>query len=290
MNSLPPKTRNEPRLAAGEATELYLELLKKTLSRSLFDRCLDPLSPPRGSLKRAVVAPLQRILSTRRLVLARCIELGPEVLAQSPPPSIKHAETLIGPQGLDNLRECILDVLREGVPGDLLEAGVWRGGAAIFMRAVLKCYGETDRLVWAADSFRGLPEPDLRRHPPDAGEMDWSKQDWLAASLDEVKGNFARYGLLDEQVRFLVGWFHETLPTAPIERLALVRLDADMYGSTMDALRTLYPKLSVGGYIIIDDYWLPGCRAAVDEYRAEQGITEQIVPVDRAIVYWRRLH
>ena len=89
-------------------------------------------------------------------------------------------------------------------------------------------------------------------------------------------------------MRFLVGWFHETLPSAPIERLALMRLDGDMYGSTMDALRFLYPKLSTAGYVIVDDYWLPGCREAVDEYRAEHGITEELVPVDRAIVYWQR--
>ena len=116
----------------------------------------------------------------------------------------------------------------------------------------------------------------------------WADLDWLGVPLEEVKRTFERYGLLDEQVQFLVGWFAKTLPQAPIDELALIRLDGDMYGSTMDALSALHPRLSFGGYVIVDDYWLPGCRAAVDDYRREHGITDKIRPVDRAIAYWRR--
>jgi hypothetical protein len=156
------------------------------------------------------------------------------------------------------------------------------------MRAVLAAHGDTTRTVWVADSFEGLPTVDVTRHERDAGDDFWAEQGWLAVSQADVERTFERYGLLDEQVRFLPGWFHETLPDAPIERLSVLRLDGDMYGSTMDALRALYPRVSVGGFVIVDDYWLPQCRAAVDEYRAEHGITDPLVPVDRAIAYWRR--
>lgn len=198
------------------------------------------------------------------------------------------AETMVGTRRLDNLQSCVVDVLENGVPGDLIETGVWRGGASILMRAVLNAYGITDRTVWVADSFRGLPKPDPVRYPADAKDELW-KASVLAVSLDEVKDNFAAYGLLDDQVRFLVGWFRDTLPTAPIDRLAVLRLDGDLYESTMDALTALYPRLSVGGYVIVDDYGaMESCRQAVDDFRSERGITDEIVQIDWTGVYWRR--
>jgi O-methyltransferase len=178
-------------------------------------------------------------------------------------------------------------VVADGIPGDLLEAGVWRGGAAIFMRAAVAALGDQDRLVWVADSFEGLPKPDPR-YDADRGDKHWT-QDALAVSLEEVKRNFARYGLLDQQVRFLKGWFKDTLATAPIERLAVLRADGDMYGSTIDILNALYPKLSVGGFAIIDDYGaVPGCKAATDDYRSEHGITEPMEQIDWTGAFWRR--
>ncbi len=198
------------------------------------------------------------------------------------------AETMIGLQRLDNLQACVEDALANGVPGDLIETGVWRGGATILMRAILKAYGVEDRRVWAADSFEGLPPPDPGRYPQDKGDWLYTLED-LAVPLDQVKANFVRYGLLDKQVRFLEGWFRDTLPEAPIGRLAVVRLDGDMYESTMDALVYLYPKLSVGGYLIVDDYGaLRGCRQAVHDFRDTHGITEEIWPIDWSGVFWQR--
>lgn len=198
------------------------------------------------------------------------------------------ADTMIGTRRLDNLQHCVEDVLRRGVPGDLIETGVWRGGASIFMRAVLYAYGVTDRAVWVADSFQGLPKPDPDRYPADAGDELW-KASALAVTLEDVKANFSAYGLLDDQVRFLPGWFSDTLPTAPIERLAVLRLDGDLYQSTMDALTALYPRLSVGGYVIVDDYGaMASCRKAVDDFRAERGIADDIERIDWTGVFWRR--
>jgi hypothetical protein len=195
----------------------------------------------------------------------------------------------------DNIQSCMCNVLLDGIPGDFIETGVWRGGAAIFMRGVLKALQVSDRLVWAADSFEGLPKPDPVRFPIEAkaqsGPVIQEAYHNLVATLEEVKRNFAAYKLLDEQVKFLKGWFKETLPTAPIESLAVIRLDGDFYESTRDSLTSLYDRLSVGGYVIVDDYaedsWTY-CRKAVDEFRMERCITEPLVKVDSGCFYWQR--
>ena len=200
----------------------------------------------------------------------------------------KYAHTMIGVKRLDNIRFCMESVIRDEVPGDVIETGVWRGGATIFMRAVLRAHGVADRTVYVADSFRGLPPPNRERYPEDRKQV-FHVFDELRVSRDEVQRNFERYGLLDDQVRFLEGWFSETLPRAPIDKLAVMRLDGDMYESTMDALVNLYPKLSVGGYVIIDDYGaVPACRQAVAEFRRQRGIEDPITSIDWTGVYWRR--
>ena len=198
------------------------------------------------------------------------------------------AHTMVGLKRLDNIQFCVEDVLARGVPGDLIETGVWRGGSVILMRAILKAHGETDRTVWVADSFEGLPPPNAQKYPQDAKLM-LNRFKELAISLESVQNNFRVYGLLDDQVRFLKGWFRDTLPAAPIQRLAVLRLDGDLYESTMDALVSLYPKLESGGYCIIDDYNAIGaCRQAVLDYRGRNGITEEIFEVDWTAVYWKR--
>jgi O-methyltransferase len=199
------------------------------------------------------------------------------------------AHSMIGLRRLDNIQQCAEQVLADGVPGDFIETGVWRGGATIFMRAILKVYGVTDRVVWVADSFQGLPPPDAARYPADAGSR-FHTYEMLAVPLEQVQRNFEVYGLLDEQVRFLKGWFRDTLPRAPIERLALLRLDGDMYESTLDALKQLYPKLSAGGYLIVDDYGaVPACRQAVHDYREAEGVEEPIRMTDCGFgAFWRR--
>lgn len=200
----------------------------------------------------------------------------------------EHAETMSGLRRLDNVQDCILDVVERGVPGDLIETGVWRGGTAIFMRAVLAALGDRERTVWAADSFEGLPKPDASRYPLDA-RVDYTIYPELSVGVQQVRANFARYGMLDEQVAFLPGWFRDTLPSAPIDQLALMRLDGDLYESTIDALDALYPKLAPGGYCIIDDYGAIGaCRRAVDDYRYAHGIADAMIPVDWTCVFWKR--
>jgi O-methyltransferase len=111
----------------------------------------------------------------------------------------------------------------------------------------------------------------------------------MSASLEEVRDNFSRYGLLDDQVNFLQGFFSTTLRTAPIARLAILRVDADLYESTMDVLESLYPKLSPGGYAIFDDYQnLSDCRRAIDQYRLRHNASEPIQTIDSRALFWRK--
>jgi len=197
------------------------------------------------------------------------------------------AETMIGVERLTNIQACMKAVLLDNVPGDFIECGVWRGGATIFMRAVLAAYEITDRTVWVADSFQGLPPPDPYTYPADANDKHHTIEE-LRVSADEVRGNFARYGLLDDQVKFLEGWFADTLPDAPISKLAVLRLDGDMYSSTWEAITELYPKLMPGGFCIVDDFRLPGCREAIRDYRNRERIGDEVIEVDWTAVYWRK--
>lgn len=197
------------------------------------------------------------------------------------------AHTMVGLIRLRNIRRCVLHVLQHSISGDFIETGVWRGGAAIYMRGILKAFDVNDRTVWAADSFEGLPPPE-DRCPADRGDKHYTVKD-LAVSLEEVQRNFAIYGLLDEQVRFLKGWFKDTLPNAPIEKIAILRLDGDMYASTMDALTPLYDKVSIGGFVIVDDYGsVPACKQAVDDFRNQFGIVDPVQSIDDVGIFWQR--
>ena len=177
--------------------------------------------------------------------------------------------------------------LQENIPGDFIETGVMRGGSVILMRGILKAYNVTDRTVWVADSFEGLPAPNVEKYPQDEGAA-WHLRPLTEVSEEYVRRNFERYGLFDDQVQFIKGWFCDTLGTAPVEQLAVLRLDGDLYESTMDALVPLYPKLSGGGFVIVDDYNLPPCRKAIHDYRDREGITDPFVTIDGAGVYWRK--
>lgn len=276
---------------AQSAAELYLALLKDVLLR------INPPERyrefPRSKLKRNALASfayprLQSFL--RRFDLALCSTKLDRDQRESGSDWPSEADSMIGVARLNNLHDCVRTVLEDGVPGDFIETGVWRGGACIFMRAALEAYGDRQRTVWVADSFEGLPRPG-KDYPADiASGFDFYKfNDVLGVSLEQVKSNFKRYGLLDSRVQFLKGWFCDTLPGAPVQRLAILRLDGDMYGSTIEALESLFPKVSIGGFIIVDDYVaIPECKRAVTDYRAKHNITDTIIEIDRDGAYWRK--
>jgi O-methyltransferase len=266
-------------------TRLYLDLLKRCLSRELFIE-EEVHEPTFADWRAHMWRPVKRALERHGLHLVRRGgDREKRVQGRDWPP---YAETMIGLRRLDNLQYCTETAIEDDVPGDFVETGVWRGGASIFMRAVLAAHGDRKRTVWLADSFRGVPRPDPATYPADE-RVDLFKRRELAVSLSEVRANFRRYGLLDSQVQFLEGWFKDTLPRAPIERIAVLRLDGDLYESTMDALNALFPKVSSGGFVIVDDYGdLPGCAQAVHDYRTRLGIVDDIHKIDQAGVFWRR--
>jgi O-methyltransferase len=270
--------------------ELYLNLMKRTLTGALYednDTILGGVRHQRpGNLKQRAARSVGGLASRFNLEIAYKKPYLPEdrEIGHDTP---SRADSMIGLRRMDNLHSCVQTVIEDQVPGDLIETGVWRGGASIFMRAVLKAYGNTSRKVWVADSFQGLPSPDTARYPADAVD---SYEGLLSAGVDQVRHNFERYGLLDDQVEFLVGWFKDTLPEAPIESLAVLRLDGDMYESTWQAIEALYPKLSPGGFCIVDDYrsHASQCGLAIDDYRRANGITDEIVEIDPNGSFWRK--
>ena len=199
-----------------------------------------------------------------------------------------YSQTMIGMAALDNLQWCAQTVFSQKIPGDFLEAGVCRGGASIFMRALQLSYGENHRQMWVADSFQGLPKPQTQADL-DTG-MDWSDENMpqFTCSLDEVQEAFQRYGVLDDPVHFLQGWFPEPLQDTRIRSLAILRIDADMYESTLCVLNTLYKKVSPGGFVIVDDYgFLSECRKAVDEFREIHQIDSPITFINHSCIFWQ---
>jgi O-methyltransferase len=262
--------------------QLYIDLIKRcVLNLPYVDAEINPIQP-HGRLRKVVLDLFKKagiqLAHVRRGDYRRRVD-GTDFS--------DVAHSMLSLKRLDNLHQCIETILEEDVPGDFIETGVMRGGAVILMRAILKAHGVTDRTVWAADSFEGLPAPDVEKYPDDA-DAAWHLRPLTEVSVEHVRRNFERYGLLDNQLRILRGWFRDTLPSAPLGALSLLRLDGDLYESTMDALVPLYPKLSPGGFVIVDDYHLAPCAKAVNDYRDREGIREDILPIDGAGVYWRK--
>jgi O-methyltransferase len=268
----------------------YIQLFKRTLSYQLWP---EPLH--RIKLQDAQQAEISRVLAGIESLKGfdpNRLRVGVDVQVSDKDRATvtfwpEVADTMVGMLRLENVEECVRVILDEGIPGDFIECGIWRGGVCMLMRALLLEAKVTDRVVYVADSFRGLPPPDAAKYPLDEGDVHYTASQ-LAVSRGEVEERFRRLGLLDDQVRFIEGWFCETLPKAPIERLALLRLDGDMYGSTMDILNNLYDKLSPGGFCIVDDYSLPACRQAITDFRRDRRIEDTIVEIDWTGVYWRK--
>lgn len=247
---------------------MYLKLLKGALTRELFPDTFAPV--PRNvstfakRLRWSAFAVFQRLLDPLKLKIVHTAG--------------RIGETMIGMGAMNNLEWCVNQVLDNDVPGDLCETGIWRGGACIYMRALLHVRKNHDKRIWACDSFEGLPKPKESEFPADKGSVLWSESA-LAVSVEQVKANFAKYGLLDDRTTFVKGFFSDTMPglAQKIDRLAVLRLDGDMYESTIVVLEHLYPKLSAGGFVIVDDYgMLPECDRAVHDFRARHGVTEPI--------------
>lgn len=200
--------------------------------------------------------------------------------------------TMVGMSRLDDLQACVESVVTDGVEGDMIEAGAWRGGASILIRATLDSLGAYDRTLWVADSFQGFAPPEASDPEADRElETHMSQIGFLAPSLETVKGYFERFGVADN-VNFVPGYFEQTMVGLRGRRWSLVRLDADTYRATRVTLDALYWGLANGGYLVIDDYFHPylpeSCRRAVDDFRAEYSIDEPIEQIDWNGGRWRK--
>ena len=195
----------------------------------------------------------------------------------------KDAYTLIGYKRLNNIHFCIENILKHDIEGDFIETGVYRGGATIFMAYLNKHYN-LNKKVFVADSFKGLPCPD-DRDKFDNGLQNHCLGDF-SVSLDSVKKNFEDFNLLDDNIIFIEGFFDTSLKNADIGKLSILRLDCDLYSSTMEVLDILYDKVSLGGYIIVDDMCLPGCNKAIVDFRNKKNIQSEIHIIDWTGIYW----
>lgn len=271
----------------AEPAARYLDLLARALTRDLFleeeVRNVDLRTWPGGEPEG--LRPLLREHGWR--VVRAGADRATRAVGNDWPP---HAETMVGLARLGNVLDCTARAIVDGVPGDLVETGVWRGGTAIYLRAILAALHDEHRRVWACDSFEGLPEADAERYPMDV-PMRFHEHRELAIGLEQVRAAFERYGLLDDRVRFVQGWFRDTLPgvAEEIGSIAVLRLDGDMYESTIDALTHLEPLVSPGGFVLVDDYGgIEACRRAVHDHRDRHAITAPIHEVDWTAVWWRK--
>lgn len=268
----------------------YLELLKSCLTASIYDesawKVCDGFRAGRDGAWYRIRRAMYRWLARRGYALVQTRHFDAEKRAEGGDWPL-FGYSMIGLKRLNNLEHCVRQVIKDKIPGDILETGVWRGGACLFMKAVLNHLGDTSKTIWLADSFQGLPKPKFAVDQKQKS-YDLADCDFLKVSVEQVQANFERFGLMDDRVKFLKGWFCDTLPTAPIRQLAILRMDGDLYESTNDALQAMYHRVAPGGFVIVDDYasW-KGCRKAIDDFRAEHQIEAEVTPIDHSGIYWR---
>lgn len=265
-------------LKTDPSSVMYVELIKKVLTASIYEESAWKIKEKKSGLGRYFL----RLLKKRSLVIVkqRPLDLKKRESGEDWP---MFGYTMTGHKRLNVLQDCIEKIIAENTPGDFVETGVWRGGSSIFMKALLNLHEVKQKKLWLADSFEGMPIP------KDAADgWDYSDTDYLSVSLEQVKSNFEKFDLLDENVHFLKGWFSDTLPDAPISDISLLRLDGDLYSSTMDSLVNLYHKVVPGGFVIVDDYFSwPACKQAVTDYLQSHGLNPTIHQIDGTGAFWR---
>jgi len=248
------------------AQEMYLEFIKSSVTATAFNDAELTVSPGRQYL-------VSNFNANMRKGGTDWTYLG---------------DTMTGSKRIQNVWDLLSTVSREKIPGDYIETGVWRGGSSVFARAVMNVLGEVDRVSYVCDSFAGLPPGDRSLDRKDKG---WDLMSgYLAVSEYVVAGNFQKYGLLDSNVVFAKGFFNDTMPplSKHVKQFAVMRLDGDMYESTVDVLYHMYDKLSIGGFLIMDDWFGFPSRTACEDFFTVHGIQPKILPIDSYSIYWKK--
>lgn len=270
---------------------LYLESLKKFLTRYGFEPqgTWAPLGYLANSLGpkhavRKMIHSAEAFLLPGGVRLARWSRFDPAKRKDGLDWPI-HAETMVGLERLNQLHQALDTIEEEKIPGNILEAGVWRGGAMIFVAQYLNVWQLSGRKVFACDSFQGLPRAQ-KEFPVDEGDT-WHSYDYLSVSLEQVQENFASYMVPMDNVVFVKGFFSESLENLDCGPLAILRMDGDMYSSTTQTLHQLFDKVSEGGFVIIDDWQLEGARKAVRDFLEARSLDPHIHEIKGAGAYFR---
>ncbi len=184
--------------------------------------------------------------------------------------------TLVSIERAYALYQSVAYILKNRIPGDFVECGVWRGGSCMQLALQLIQSGALDRTIWMYDTFKGMTKPgpedgEAEKREWAAREITPGHSDWCLSGLDEVRKNMFATGYPAGQIRFVEGPVEDTIPGNCPASIALLRLDTDWYASTLHELTQLYPLLQTGGVLLIDDYgaW-EGAQKATDEYFGQQ--------------------
>ena len=204
--------------------------------------------------------------------------------------------TMVSKERLDNVALSAWTVIKETIPGDFVETGVWRGGCSMISKAVALISNQTQcHANWLFDSFQGLPsmtENDLGIEPKMSRKMD-PPGSYNNVNLDHVVHNFRT--MLNDDLNatyFVKGWFNSTVSTSLVNKISILRLDGDLYSSTMEVLDAFYPRVVSRGFVIIDDYghW-PQCKRAIHDYfdgKLKMDISKLLIKIDYTGVYFRK--
>lgn len=198
--------------------------------------------------------------------------------------------TLVNAMALNALLQAVDYVVSNRIPGAFVECGTYRGGCGMAMARKLRNLGDESREIVLFDTFEGAPRPESANDRLSFGASSaqevWDRarsdaaqsHEWFRDVYAEARGNMDGTGYPPDRIRLVRGLVEETIPQHAPEQIAILRLDTDWYESTIHELRELYPRLSPGGVVIIDDYGaLTGARKATDDYFADAGVPRPLL-------------
>lgn len=208
--------------------------------------------------------------------------------------------SMLSIEGLANIENSTKQILQNNIPGDFVECGVWRGGTGIIIKKILQQFNDKKRKIFLLDSYEGMENLEKSNTLTENDKLDelcsyilndaekYFNRKLIETDYDEVIKNLKHFDCYDKNTILLKGWFNDKFPFDTIERISFLRLDCDYYYPTKVCLEKLYNKISKGGIIILDEYYLEfmGEKNAVDEFRTKNNITSKIIPVDNNIGYW----
>ena len=199
-----------------------------------------------------------------------------------------------------SLYKAVQYIVKNGIPGDIVECGVWKGGSSMIAALTLLAMRDTTRRLWLYDTYEGMTEPsdkDVRARDGTSTHQTWASQQrsdvnlWTYSPQADVEANLYSTGYPKENILFIKGRVEDTIPSSVPNRIALLRLDTDWFQSTYHELNYLFPLLSQNGVVVLDDYgYYKGAREATDRYFSENKIPIFLTRVDRSGRFGLKIH